>query len=179
MSLDRGVCRAVPRAHRCSLPGPGVPASLQNKRFCVRSQFLGCVWGQATAARLGASCLTVSALPQVYRGRLKSGEAVAVKVQRPFILETVTVDLYVIRGIFTFLRRFKGLHTDFVALLDEWAMRFFEELDYVHEVRRCCEAGCHRICWYAACQAVLLADTLVLTAVLHDRGRTETALRPA
>lgn len=23
--------------------------------------------------------------------------------------------------------------TDFVALLDEWAARFFEELDYVHE----------------------------------------------
>lgn len=71
---------------------------------------------------------------QVYRGRLKSGEEVAVKVQRPFILETVTVDLFVLRGIFVFLRRFKGLHTDFVALLDEWATRFFEELDYVHEV---------------------------------------------
>lgn len=72
---------------------------------------------------------------QVYRGRLHSGEEVAVKVQRPFILETVTVDLFVIRRIFTFLKRFRGIHTDFVALLDEWAMRFFEELDYVHEVR--------------------------------------------
>ena len=34
---------------------------------------------------------------QVYRGRLKSGEEVAVKVQRPFVLETVTVDLYILR----------------------------------------------------------------------------------
>lgn len=34
---------------------------------------------------------------QVYRGKLKSGEEVAVKVQRPFVLETVTVDLYIIR----------------------------------------------------------------------------------
>ena len=70
---------------------------------------------------------------QVYRGRLKSGEAVAVKVQRPFILETVTVDLFVLRRVFVLLRRF-NIPTDFVALLDEWALRFFEELDYVHEV---------------------------------------------
>ena len=71
----------------------------------------------------------------MYKGRLHSGEDVAVKVQRPYILETVTVDLFVIRRIFNFIKRFKGIHTDFVALLDEWAMRFFEELDYVHEVR--------------------------------------------
>ena len=37
-------------------------------------------------------------LLQVYRGRLKTGEEVAVKVQRPFVLETVTVDLYIIRS---------------------------------------------------------------------------------
>lgn len=34
---------------------------------------------------------------QVYRGRLHSGEQVAVKVQRPFVLETVTVDLFLVR----------------------------------------------------------------------------------
>lgn len=34
---------------------------------------------------------------QVYRGRLHSGEEVAVKVQRPFVLETVTVDLFLVR----------------------------------------------------------------------------------
>lgn len=34
---------------------------------------------------------------QVYKGKLKTGEDVAVKVQRPYVLETVTIDLFVIR----------------------------------------------------------------------------------
>lgn len=33
----------------------------------------------------------------MYKGRLKTGEEVAVKVQRPYVLETVTVDLHIIR----------------------------------------------------------------------------------
>lgn len=32
-----------------------------------------------------------------------------------------------------FLRRFPSIRTDVVGLLDEWAARFFEELDYVRE----------------------------------------------
>jgi len=32
-----------------------------------------------------------------------------------------------------FLRRFPNIKTDVVGLLDEWAARFFEELDYVRE----------------------------------------------
>jgi hypothetical protein len=39
------------------------------------------------------------ACAQVYKGKLKTGEVVAVKVQRPYVLETVTVDLYIIRSI--------------------------------------------------------------------------------
>ena len=55
------------------------------------------------------------------------------KVQRPGVLETVTIDLFIIRRIGQFLKRFPDIPTDFVALLDEWAARFFEELDYVRE----------------------------------------------
>lgn len=36
---------------------------------------------------------------QVYKGRLAGGEVVAVKVQRPGVLETVTIDLFIIRSI--------------------------------------------------------------------------------
>jgi hypothetical protein len=36
---------------------------------------------------------------QVYKGRLHTGEEVAVKVQRPYVLETVTVDLFIIRSL--------------------------------------------------------------------------------
>ena len=37
------------------------------------------------------------------------------------------------RKFAVFLRRFPSIRTDVVGLLDEWAARFFEELDYVRE----------------------------------------------
>jgi len=43
--------------------------------------------------------------------------------------------LCLVRKLGLFLRRFPQIGTDVVALLDEWAVHFFEELDYVHEVR--------------------------------------------
>lgn len=49
----------------------------------------------------------LASLGQVYKGRLKeNGDLVAVKVQRPFVLETVTVDLFVIRNLGLALRKF-------------------------------------------------------------------------
>jgi hypothetical protein len=64
---------------------------------------------------------------------LSTGEDVAVKVQRPAVLETVSIDLYIIRRLGVALRGVPQINTDVVALLDEWAERFFEELDYVKE----------------------------------------------
>lgn len=62
--------------------------------------FLACMW------------LCAASLGQVYKGRLKeNGDLVAVKVQRPFVLETVTVDLFVIRNLGLVLRRFPQVRT--------------------------------------------------------------------
>lgn len=95
---------------------------------------LGCPW-QEVYAELTPEPIAAASLGQVYRGRLHTGEEVAVKVQRPGVLETVTVDLYIIRKLGVFLRRFPNItaRADVVGLLDEWAARFFEELDYVRE----------------------------------------------
>lgn len=75
--------------------------------------------------------IAAASLGQVYKGRLKTGEVVAVKVQRPYVLETVTIDLYIIRSMGMSMRQYMPNVTaraDIVALLDEWAARFFDEL---------------------------------------------------
>lgn len=97
----------------------------------IRSE-LGTPW-QELYETLTPQPIAAASLGQVYKGTLKTGEEVAVKVQRPYVLETVTIDLFVLRKIGLFFKRFPQIKTDIVALLDEWAERFFEELDYVKE----------------------------------------------
>ena len=68
----------------------------------------------------------------------ETGEVVAVKVQRPSVLETVSKDLYVLRRA---AEVYQGLierfapqqRTDYVALLNEWAVGFYTELDFLNE----------------------------------------------
>ena len=99
---------------------------------CLEAE-LGCKW-QDVYSELGPEPVAAASLGQVYKGVLKStGETVAVKVQRPAVLETVSIDLYIIRRLGLALRNVPQINTDVVALLDEWAERFFEELDYVKE----------------------------------------------
>jgi aarF domain-containing kinase len=80
--------------------------------------------------------VAAASLGQVYKAVLKkTGEVVAVKVQRPAVLETVSLDMYLARQIGLFTRKFPALsaRVDAVALLDEFAFRFFQELDYNQE----------------------------------------------
>lgn len=110
-----------------------VPSFPDDVAMALVEEELGQPW-QEIYSELSASPIAAASLGQVYKGRLKgTGELVAVKVQRPFVLETVTVDLYIIRKLGLFLRRFPQVSIDVVGLVDEWASRFFEELDYVNE----------------------------------------------
>jgi aarF domain-containing kinase len=80
--------------------------------------------------------VAAASLGQVYKATLRSnGKIVAVKVQRPGVLETVSLDLYLARELGSFARIFPGLvnRIDPIALLDEFAYRFFNELDYNKE----------------------------------------------
>ncbi|CAG9463928.1 unnamed protein product [Pedinophyceae sp. YPF-701] len=80
--------------------------------------------------------VAAASIGQVYRGILREefgGGEVAVKVQRPDIIENSSLDLYVIRRLFLVLDRLPAVSADLVALLDEWSERFFFEMDYTHE----------------------------------------------
>lgn len=77
--------------------------------------------------------VAAASLGQVYKATLRSsGDTVAVKTQRPGVLETVSLDLYLARELGLLARNFPALsdRLDAVALLDEFAFRFFQELDY-------------------------------------------------
>ena len=73
--------------------------------------------------------VAAASLGQVYKAKLRAtGESVAVKVQRPQVLETVSLDLYLARELGLFTRNFPALsdRLDAVALLDEFAYRFYQ-----------------------------------------------------
>ena len=81
--------------------------------------------------------VAAASLAQVYLATLNDGKdtRVAVKVLRPNILSTVSKDLYVLRRA---AEVFQGLverfapqqRTNYVGLLNEWAIGFYTELDF-------------------------------------------------
>ncbi|GMH41398.1 hypothetical protein BSKO_09308 [Bryopsis sp. KO-2023] len=84
--------------------------------------------------------VAAASLAQVYKARLRSsGEYVAVKVQRPAALETISRDLYVMQRAAVVYQqlvdRWTVQKTDYVELLDTWAEGFYQELDFEREAR--------------------------------------------
>jgi len=86
-------------------------------------------------SKITAEPVAAASLGQVYRATLRAtGEEVAVKVQRPFVLETVSLDLHLARLLGLALRNTPiSQRLDVVDLLDEFAARFYQELDYERE----------------------------------------------
>ncbi|XP_021857759.1 protein ACTIVITY OF BC1 COMPLEX KINASE 3, chloroplastic isoform X2 [Spinacia oleracea] len=84
---------------------------------------------------ISPSPIAAASLGQVYKAQLKySGQTVAVKVQRPGIEEAIGLDFYLIRGLALFINKNVDLITsDVVALVDEFARRVYQELNYVQE----------------------------------------------
>ena len=84
--------------------------------------------------------VAAASLAQVYLATLNDGKdtKVAVKIQRPNVLSSVSKDLYVLRRA---VEVFQGLverfapqqKTNYVALLNEWAVGFYTELDFQNE----------------------------------------------
>ena len=80
--------------------------------------------------------IAAASLGQVYKGKLWSGETVAIKVQRPGLANSIALDLHIMRSLCGWAQNnFKQIHSDLVSITDEFAERIFEEMDYENEGR--------------------------------------------
>ena len=78
--------------------------------------------------------IAAASLGQVYKGKLKTGENVAVKVQRPDLIEQITLDIYIMRSLASWAQNnIKRVRSNLVEITDELATRIFEEMNYVQE----------------------------------------------
>ena len=85
-------------------------------------------------AMITPSPIAAASLGQVYRATLKDGKEVALKVQRPNIPDGLELDFHLIREGAKLADSFvDSLNTSIVELVDEFAARVFQELNYVQE----------------------------------------------
>ena len=75
--------------------------------------------------------VAAASLGQVYKAvLLSSSKTVAVKVQRPDLMEQIALDVYILRVLGSAVKKWRKLNSDLPALIDEWATSLFRELDY-------------------------------------------------
>ncbi|MEH2416799.1 ABC1 kinase family protein [Nostoc sp.] len=88
-------------------------------------------------SELSPNPVAAASLGQVYRGRLVSGEEVAVKVQRPNLHPVITRDLYLMRWGAGWLAPWLPLNLghNLTLIVDEFGTKLFEEIDYINEGR--------------------------------------------
>lgn len=84
---------------------------------------------------ISAEPVAAASLGQVFKATLHSGENVAIKVQRPNLLPVLTLDLFILRTIAKLLAPLLPLNlgVGLDAIVDEFGIKLFEEIDYVNE----------------------------------------------
>lgn len=73
-----------------------------------------------------------ASLGQVYKTQVKKRD-VAVKVQRPDVVETIALDLHLLRTAAPVVKFLGNLNTDLPGIVDAWGEKFVDELDYEKE----------------------------------------------
>jgi predicted unusual protein kinase regulating ubiquinone biosynthesis (AarF/ABC1/UbiB family) len=92
-------------------------------------------------AQISERPIASASLGQVYRATLKSGEDVAVKVQRPMLAERIRFDLDLLRWIGRALDRYPKLFpgAEWLNAIDEFDRVIHEEMDYRREAANAAE----------------------------------------
>ena len=74
-----------------------------------------------------------ASIGQVYKAKTLDGVDVAVKVQRPNVVNQIALDLFIVRSFAPIYQRITKATTDLQALADEWGRGFIAELNYREE----------------------------------------------
>lgn len=107
-----------------------IPPFSTEEAFVVLEQELGAP-PSSIFSSISPSPAAAASLGQVYKGTLISdGSEVAIKVQRPGVVTSIALDVYILRQLAKVVKKARKLNSDLPALLDEWATSLFKELDY-------------------------------------------------
>lgn len=86
-----------------------------------------------------AEVVAAASLGQVYKAQLRSDTDptayVAVKVQRPDIINSVSLDMHIIRSIAPIIKEAASLQSDLIGVVDDWGKGFVDELNYTKEAQ--------------------------------------------
>lgn len=91
---------------------------------------------EETFSHISSDPVASASIGQVYKAVLRStGEEVAVKVQRPQVLYSAALDIFLMRELLVpfYLEANKDVNSDLVGLVDAWGAGFIDELDYRKE----------------------------------------------
>jgi predicted unusual protein kinase regulating ubiquinone biosynthesis (AarF/ABC1/UbiB family) len=111
-----------------------VPAFSNEVAFAIVERELGKPLGDVYAS-IDPIPLAAASIGQVYRARLRSGEEVVIKVQRPDLERRIALDLAVLRHLVpSFAREGKLKNVDWPGVIDEFERVISEETDYGKEV---------------------------------------------
>ena len=101
------------------------------------------------------------------------GRTVAIKIQRPDVEDSASLDMYLLRRTAMWLSKFRG--GDLPAIADQFGMQLFGELDYIREADNCERFRELYDAWEdvvvpAACRALTRKRVLVMEWVDGEKG---------
>lgn len=98
----------------------------------VAKQMMEEEWGvpiDSVLSDISDEPVAAASLGQVYKATMKDGTEVAIKVQRPNIMNQIALDMHLLREIAPLVKRAFNLNTDLVGTVDAWGAGFVDELN--------------------------------------------------